>query len=87
LDLPTGDESAGLKEYADTIVEDRAGAVARSCWWPSRWAATPRRWRCDRLPVEQLILVNAMVPAPGESPGELLGQHRAVAGGGRIRGQ
>jgi pimeloyl-ACP methyl ester carboxylesterase len=25
---------------------------------------------CDRIPVRELILVNAMVPAPGETPGE-----------------
>ena len=25
---------------------------------------------CDRIRVERLILVNAMVPAPGETPGE-----------------
>ena len=25
---------------------------------------------CERLPVERLVLLNAMVPAPGETPGE-----------------
>ena len=81
VDLPTGDESAGLQEYADTIVETARGRgpvvlVAQSMGGYSAPMA------CDRLPVEQLILLNAMVPAPGESPGQYwanTGQSQAAA--------
>ncbi|HEX9338696.1 MAG TPA: alpha/beta hydrolase [Pseudonocardiaceae bacterium] len=69
VDLPTGDESAGLTEYADAIVAAGAGRgpvvlVAQSM------GAYSASMVCDRLPVEQLVLVNPMVPAPGETPGE-----------------
>ena len=37
---------------------------------PSRWAGSPRRWSATRLPVELLVLVNAMIPLPGETGGE-----------------
>jgi pimeloyl-ACP methyl ester carboxylesterase len=81
VDLPTGDESAGLAEYADTIVGTAHGLgpvvlVAQSMGGYSAPMA------CDRLPVELLILLNAMVPAPGESPGDYwrnTGQSQAAA--------
>ena len=44
-------------------------ALSRSLW-PNRWAATTAVMACGRVSVDRLILVNAMVPAPGETPGE-----------------
>jgi len=68
-DLPCEDERAGFGDYADVV----AAAVA---------AAGPRRGQlvvvahslggftaplvCERLPVDLLVLVSAMVPLPGE---------------------
>ena len=68
-DLPAADDSAGLGEYADAIVEaagDRRGldVVAQSM------AAFSAPMACDRIDARQLILVAPMIPAPGESPGE-----------------
>ena len=69
MDLPTGDKSAGLAEYTDSIVDaigtrDRIVLVAQSM------AGFSAPQACDRVPVELLIMLNAMTPAPGESPGE-----------------
>jgi pimeloyl-ACP methyl ester carboxylesterase len=69
VDLPGGAPDAGLPEYAGRLREaigscDEPVVVAQSMGGFSAVMA------CDRAPVRQLILVNAMVPAPGETPGE-----------------
>ena len=68
-DLPAADDSAGLGEYADTVLEaigDRTDptVVAQSM------SAFTAPLLCDRADVRRLILVAPMIPAPGESPGE-----------------
>jgi pimeloyl-ACP methyl ester carboxylesterase len=67
--LPAGDDSAGWTEYADTIVRtigDRTGVilVAQSL------AGFSAPLVCPRLPVDLLVLVNAMIPNPGETGAE-----------------
>jgi len=69
MDLPCEDDSAGLAEYADTVVAaigDRTDLilVAQSL------AGFTAPLVCERVPVRLLVLVAAMVPAPGESPGD-----------------
>jgi pimeloyl-ACP methyl ester carboxylesterase len=69
VDLPGGAPDAGLPEYAAMIIDAIEGCaepvvVAQSMGGFSAVMA------CDRFPVRGLILVNAMVPAPGETPGE-----------------
>ena len=69
VDLPGADPSAGLPEYADLVVSAAAGRgevelVAQSLGAFAALAA------CDRLALRRLVLVNAMIPAPGETPGE-----------------
>lgn len=66
MDLPSDDESAELSEYADAVVDavgDRTGllVVAHS------FGGFTAPLVCARLPVELLVLVAAMVPAPGET--------------------
>jgi pimeloyl-ACP methyl ester carboxylesterase len=66
VSLPAGDDSAGWKEYADVTVEavgDRPGVVlvAQSLGGFSAPLV------CERIPVELLVLLNAMIPAPGET--------------------
>ena len=68
-DLPTADESAGLDEYADVIVEAIGNrrdviVVAQSL------GGFTAPIVCSRVPVSLLVLVAAMVPLPGESPRE-----------------
>ena len=69
VDLPCDDDSAGLGEYADTVVEavgDRPDVIVVA----QSLAGFSAPLVCNRLPVELLILVAAMVPRPGESAGE-----------------
>ena len=66
VSLPAGDESAGWTEYADAIVAaigDRTEVilVAQSL------AGFSTPLVCDRVPVELLVLVNAMIPKPNET--------------------
>jgi hypothetical protein len=68
VDLPGDSPTEGLPEYAASIVdtiEDCADpvVVAQSMGGFSAVMA------CDRVSTRMLILVNAMVPAPGETPG------------------
>jgi pimeloyl-ACP methyl ester carboxylesterase len=68
-DLPCDDDSAGLAEYTDTVVDaigDRTDLilVAQSL------AGFTAPLVCERVPVRLMVLVAAMVPRPGESPGE-----------------
>src|SRR5262245_26370702 len=69
VDLPAGDDSAGLGEYADAVVDavgDRIGLVVVA----QSLAGYTAPLVCGRLPVELLVLLNAMVPAPHETPGQ-----------------
>jgi pimeloyl-ACP methyl ester carboxylesterase len=65
--LPNFD-GATFADHGDAIVEAGSGAsevvlVAQSM------GAFAAPLACNRLPISQLVLVNAMVPAPGESAG------------------
>lgn len=68
-DLPIGDDTAGLTEYRDTVLDvigDRSDrgdliVVAQSM------GGFTAPLVCDRVPVHLLVLVAAMVPASGES--------------------
>jgi pimeloyl-ACP methyl ester carboxylesterase len=72
VELPAADDSAGLAAYADAVVEAAAGQdhvvlVAQSM------AGFSAPLACDRLPVELLVLLNAMVPRAGETAGDWWG--------------
>ena len=85
VDLPAGDDAAGLTDYADAVVEaigDRGPVVlvAQSLGGLSAPLV------CERVDVALLVFLNAMIPAPGESAGEWWAntnhaQARADAGG------
>jgi pimeloyl-ACP methyl ester carboxylesterase len=69
VDLPCDDDTAGLDEYTNTVVEAANGRehvvlVAQSL------AGFTAPLVCERRPVDLLVLLAAMVPRPGESPGE-----------------
>jgi pimeloyl-ACP methyl ester carboxylesterase len=64
--LPTDDDSAGLAEYAEVVVDaigDRRPVVLVA----QSLGGFTAPLVCERAPVELLILVNAMVPRPGET--------------------
>jgi pimeloyl-ACP methyl ester carboxylesterase len=65
VDLPCDDESAGLSEYTDTVVEasrDRTELVLVA----QSFGGFTAPLVCVRLPVELMVLVAGMVPLPGE---------------------
>ena len=71
VQLPAADESAGLTEYAEAVVEAVGSAdgsnlvlVAQSL------GGFTAPLICERLAVKALVFVNAMIPNPGERPGE-----------------
>ena len=68
-DLPCDDDSAGLAEYADAVVDaigDRRDLVLVA----QSMAGFTAPLVCVPVPVRLLVLVAAMVPVPGESPGD-----------------
>lgn len=69
VDLQCDDDSRGLQEYADTAVAavgDRSHiiVVAQSL------GGFTAPLLCDRVSVAMIIMVAAMTPTPGESPGD-----------------
>ncbi len=67
--LPASDDSSGLVEYAEVIESVAAGhddvtLVAQSLGGLSAPLVAARR------PIRELVLVNAMIPAPGETGGD-----------------
>lgn len=69
VDLPCDDDRAGLAEYADAAIEAAGDATNLIVVGQSLGGFTAPLV-CERLPVDLLVLVAAMVPAPGEPPGE-----------------
>jgi pimeloyl-ACP methyl ester carboxylesterase len=68
--LPAADDRAGLPEYAAAVVRAighrdprRVALVAQSL------AGFTAPLVCKQVPVAMLVLVNAMIPKPGETPG------------------
>jgi pimeloyl-ACP methyl ester carboxylesterase len=69
VDLPADDDSAGLSEYADAVVEaigDRTDLVVVA----QSMGGLTAPLVCERVAVDLLVMLNAMVPSPGEPGGE-----------------
>ena len=70
MDLPCEDENAGLTEYRDAVIDaigerrDGIVLVAQSL------GGFTAPLVADRVPVELIVLVTAMIPKPGERGGE-----------------
>ena len=72
VDLPGDDPEAGLPAYVDLITDAAAGLddvvlVAQSL------GGFSASWAADRLPTSAIVLLNAMIPLPGETAGEWWG--------------
>jgi hypothetical protein len=68
-DLPCDDNSAGLAEYADAVVTaigGRRGLVVAA----QSFGGFTAPLVATRVPVDMLVLVAGMIPAPGEAPGD-----------------
>jgi pimeloyl-ACP methyl ester carboxylesterase len=81
VELPSGDDAAGLTAYTDAVVAavgDRSPVVLVA----QSMGGLTAPLVCARVPVQQLVLLNAMVPVPGETGGEwwsVTGQGEAQA--------
>src|ERR1700722_9975258 len=68
-DLPSDDDSAGLSDYAAVVV-DAIGQRGDLIVVGQSLGGFTAPLVCDRVPVDLLILVAAMIPMPGEAPGD-----------------
>jgi pimeloyl-ACP methyl ester carboxylesterase len=69
MDLPVDDDTAGLTEYTDAVVDaigDRKDLVLVA----QSMAGFIAPLVAERVAVDLIVLVAAMVPSPGESPGD-----------------
>lgn len=69
MDLPCEDDAAGLPEYADTVMDaigDRKDLVLVA----QSFGGFTAPLVCERVPVNLMVLVAAMVPSPGEAPND-----------------
>jgi pimeloyl-ACP methyl ester carboxylesterase len=81
VDLPAADDTAGLAAYADAVVS-AAGRRPELVLVAQSMGGLVAPLVCGRLPVGLLVLLNAMIPTPGETGGEwwaVTGQAEAAA--------
>ena len=71
-DLPCDDDSATLRDYADTVVE-AIGETRNLIVVGQSYGGFTAALVADRLPADVLVFVAAMVPAPGEKPSDWWG--------------
>jgi pimeloyl-ACP methyl ester carboxylesterase len=77
VDLPGDDETAGLPRYADLVV-DAIGSRPDVVLVAGSLGGFTAPLVCARVPVRELVLVNAMVPDPGETAGDWWAHTRAI---------
>lgn len=78
VDLPGDDDSAGPREYADIVAAAAAGTEDVVLVVQSMGGFTAPLV-CQRIAVAELVLVNAMIPAPGETAGQWWGHVDSAA--------
>jgi pimeloyl-ACP methyl ester carboxylesterase len=88
VDLPADDESAGLSDYADAVV-DAIGERTNLVVVAHSFGGFTGPLVCERVPVRVLVMVSAMIPAPGEPPADWWantrhGEARREAGDGEL---
>jgi pimeloyl-ACP methyl ester carboxylesterase len=69
VDLPCDDDAAGFPEYADAVV-DTIGDCTDLVLVAQSLAGFTAPLVCQRVSVDLIVLLNAMIPAPGESAGD-----------------
>ena len=72
VDLPAADEHAGLPEYTDIVI-DAIGGHRDAVVVAQSMGGFTAPMACERVPVSLLVLVNAMIPVPGETAGDWWG--------------
>ena len=88
VDLPGDDETAGLPRYTELVV-DAIGSRPDVVLVAGSLGGFTAPLVCERVPVRELVLVSAMIPAPGETArewwahtGALEAQEEAARAGG-----
>ena len=88
VDLPGDDETAGLSRYTELVV-DAIGSRSEVVLVAGSLGGFTAPLVCERVPVRELVLVNAMIPDPGERArdwwahtGALEAQDEAARAGG-----
>jgi hypothetical protein len=88
VDLPGDDQAAGLPRYAELVV-DAIGPRSDVVLVAGSLGGFTAPLVCERVPVRELVLVNAMIPQPGETArdwwahtGALEAQEEAARTGG-----
>jgi hypothetical protein len=69
VDLPGDDETAGLPRYTDLVV-GAIGSRPDVVLVAGSLGGFTAPLVCERVPVRELVLVNAMIPVPGETPSD-----------------
>jgi len=73
VDLPCDDDRAGLAEYTDAVCDQLGDRRADLVVVAQSMAGFTAPLVCARVPVQLMVLVAAMVPLPGEPPGDWWG--------------
>jgi pimeloyl-ACP methyl ester carboxylesterase len=84
-ELPCQDEAAGLAAYADVVADtvDAAGERAGLVVVAHSLGALTTPHVCERLPVELLVLLAGMIPAPGQTGEQMFAEIAAERAAGR----
>lgn len=69
VDLPCDDDSAGLAEYTDTVV-DAIGSRTDLVVVAQSFGGFTAPLVCERVPVDLVVMLAAMIPSPSERPGD-----------------
>jgi pimeloyl-ACP methyl ester carboxylesterase len=73
VELPAGDEAAGLPEYAAAVIEAIDHVTTPFVVVAQSMGGFTAPLVCAQRPAEMLVMVNAMIPLPGETPGDWWG--------------
>ena len=73
VELPAGDEAAGLPEYAAAVFDAIDRITTPVVVVAQSMGGFTGPLVCTRRPAEMLVMVNAMIPLPGETPGDWWG--------------
>ena len=84
VELPAGDEAAGLPEYAAAVLDAIDGIATPIVVVAQSMGGFTAPLVCSQRPTEMLVMVNAMVPLPRD-PRRLVGCHRAGRGPPAVR--
>lgn len=77
VELPADDDTKGLPEYVQAVL-DAAGTTAEAVIVAASLGAFTAPVVAESLPTAAVVLVNPMIPVPGETPGEWWGNTAAV---------